>query len=259
MIRYASPVQTIITLALLIFAGLVLIVILAAVRAMARTVWLKVGPFLIALAVAFATAAVLLSLVWARLDHSAAPWATASLVLLALVASYMHSRKWFARNWTDRIDPPVVPVTPAVTLIASPPSHTTFEPLSARRRLWRRIEPSESARFRHLLDYLRMTLAEERSSLDFSERAITQMWSRAPALPDDEFRDLMSSVTVWLRHTERHLTEARMMSRPQQLMLCEKAVQSLEAFAVRSRGLLAKRGNLEADDMNMRMDHIANL
>lgn len=252
--------QTILTLALLIVAGLVLFVILASIRAMARTIWLKIGPFLVALAAAFATLAVFLSAVSAHLNQDAAPWATASVVIAALVAIYMLSRKWFAKNWTDKIGPPAVSMKPAVKLVEAPfASHTEFAPLEARRRLWRRIEPSDDARFRHLLGYLRMTLIEERSSLEFSERAITQMWSRSPSGPDLEFIEVQGKILTWLRNSEKQLVEAKTMSRPQQMFLCEKVVHILEGVAVESRGLLAKRGDSDLEAMKQRMDHIAKL
>lgn len=252
--------QIIITLALLIVAGFVLFAILAAIRAMARTVWLKIGPLLVGLAVACAVMTVFLSGASMHVNQDAAPWAIATVFIAAFVVIYMLSRKWFANKWTDKIDTPIASIAPVVKLAEAPPaSHTTFEPLAARRRLWRRVEPSDDARFRHLLGYLRVALIEEQSSLEFSERAITQIWSRAPSGPDLEFIDVQGKVLTWLRNSERQLIEAQTLSRPQQLSLCEKVVHTLEEVAVESRGLLAKRGDSNLEAMKQRMDHIAKL
>ena len=204
--------QTIIILALLACAGLILIGIIRLVDGITRQIWRKVRPFLVALVaalVALIGGAVVFGSLLAADDAALAGLA---LSIAAFIAAYMIARGWFARNWSGKIDrvtelrfqaerqgdlPPPKPPAPFKRLPVRNP------------RPWRRGDMREQARFLHVVAYLRSVLPEHSESIAFSEKAILAMWGRAANSMDMTFHDIETDITVWLGHCEASLEETQ--------------------------------------------------
>lgn len=254
--------QIIIALALLAVAGWILISIITLVDGIIRQIWRKVGPFLVALVaalVALIGGAVVFGSLLAADDAALAGLA---LSIAAFIAAYMTARRWFADNWSGKIDR----ATEARLRDECQGEPPLLKPSAPFRRLpmkkqrpWRRADLRERDRFLHVTAYLRTALPEQRESIVFSEKAIVEMWGRGADPMDAAFRDVASNITVWLSHCEASLEETQALSRIQHLALCERLVHSLEAHAIKVRQVVLQHGDAAIDTLKARTDLIAKL
>lgn len=254
--------QTIITLALLAFAGLILIGIINLVDGITRQIWRKVGPFLVALVVAFGAliAGSVIFGPWLAADDAAL--AGLALSIAAFIAAYMIARRWFADNWSGKIDRATearLREERQRDLPLPKPSVPFCRLPMKKQRPWRRADHREQARFLHVTAYLRTVLPEHSESIAFSEKAIVEMWGRGADPMDAAFRDVGSNITVWLSHCEASLEETQRLSRIQHLAHCVRLVHSLEAHAIKVRQVVLQHGDAAIDTLKARTDLIAKL